>query len=271
MTQRQKIINIVTLICMSIYSGLEIYYLVRRCGKDYDNFLRLAADYGVIVMFTCLGIAFLICGIIMNLALRKYFPHFYESHRCFLWLATISLGIPLLFRAVNNLLLKTSKGYNEFEKKEFVVASNVYLILSTYVPILTSMSSLIFGYLRMRQDKMNSDSGNQKPNTHGGSGELVEYEFDDVMSLSSSAKASEKRSSFLDPPIENYRFIYSGKQQSPKISRSESASPANSKVFYFNNTRQGGKRMPDGIGGIEANKNSKKVKSAIYSPMSDSQ
>ena len=222
-------------------------------------------------MFTCLGIAFLICGIIMNLALRKYFPHFYESHRCFLWLATISLSIPLLFRAVNNLLLKTSRGYDEFNKKEFVLASNAYLIFSTYLPILTSMSSLIFGYLRMRQDKMNSDYGNQKPNTHGGSGELVEYEYDDVMSLASSARASEKRSSFLDPPIENYRFIYTGKQQSPKISRSESASPANSKVFYFNNTRQGGKRMPDGIGGKEATKNSKKIKSAIYSPLSDSQ
>ena len=91
------------------------------------------------------------------------------------------------------------------------------------------------------------------------------------MSLSSSARASEKRSSFLDPPIENYRFIYTGKQQSPKISRSESATPPNSKIFRFNTTRQVGKRMPDGIGVAEANKGSKKIKSAIYSPMSDSQ
>ena len=115
-------------------------------------------------MYAALGIAFLACGITMNIALKQYFPHFYENHRCFLWLATLSLSLPLLLRAVINLAYKESESFKTFFEEEFVIANNLFLIFSTYLPIFTSMFSLIFGYLRKRQEKMTNhdEHGNYK-------------------------------------------------------------------------------------------------------------
>ena len=39
--------------------------------------------------------------------------------------------------------------------------------------------------------------------------------------------------SYLDPPIENYRYIYSGKLQNPNSTKANSMGPNNSKNFYF--------------------------------------
>ena len=148
MTQRQKILNILTIACVSAYSIVSVYFLARRCISEDDSYLKSVTEFGVIFMFACLGIAFLICGVTMNIALKKYFPLFYGSHKCFLWLATISLSVPLFSRAVIDLAYNESKQFEDFYAKEFIVANNLFLIVSTYIPIMTSMSSLIFGYLR---------------------------------------------------------------------------------------------------------------------------
>ena len=105
-------------------------------------------------MFTFLGVAFFYTGVTMNFALKRYFPQFYKNYRCLLWAACFSLTIPLFLRALVNLSERVSAKFQAW----FINPDNVayswtlYLLLSTYIPIITQMSSLVFGFLRTRQD-----------------------------------------------------------------------------------------------------------------------
>ena len=178
-------------------------------------------------MYACLGIAFLVCGITMNLALKRNFPLFYETNSCSLWIATIGLSFPLLLRAVINLIYSYSVAFSNFYIERFIIANNTFIVFSTYIPIVTSMFSLVFGYLRKRQERMKGNLiQGKKPNMYGGSGELVENEFEyDANSYSTIGTASDLQS-YLDPPIENYRVIYQQKTKSPNASRVEFLPPA---------------------------------------------
>ena len=79
------------------------------------------------------------------------------------------------------------------------------------------MFSLVFGYLRKRQEAaMNNSPDNEAYialGMHGGSGELVHPGSEDSSSYRGSALTSDVRS-YLDPPIENYRNIYGGGRSS---------------------------------------------------------
>ena len=154
MQRNTKVLNIITIACMVIYSIPSLLIMFRPCTdityEGYDSY----NDTGIVVVFAILGINFFICGLTMNLALRSYFPHFYNSYCWFLWVACFSLSVPLLLRSITNVLYKYSTAFNKWYEDEFVFSNNTFLVVTTYIPILTSMSSLIFGYLRKRQEKM---------------------------------------------------------------------------------------------------------------------
>ena len=152
-------------------------------------------------MFTLLGVGFFCVGVIMNLALKKYFPNFYDNFSCVLWLACLLLTLPLLFRAIINFSLNRSTSFSNWWSSNFVATQTIYLILTTYIPIVSQMSSLIFGYLRNKQEKM---SNNQHVvGMTGGSPDDTESEY--TNHLYQSYAASENRG-YFDPPIENYRI-----------------------------------------------------------------
>lgn len=77
----------------------------------------------------------------------------------------------------------------------------------------------------------NDQIGGEIVTVHGGSGELVGNAFDDKTSYMSSAMASDLKS-YLDPPIENYRSIYSGKIKGSNGSKIDVLSPHNSNSNY---------------------------------------
>ena len=103
-------------------------------------------------MYGILGIAFFTAGISMNLALKRHFPIFYISHCCTLWTATILLTAPLFFRSSVDLLENISPSFESWYDSEegFIFNITGYVALSTYIPIITQMGSLVFGYLRRR-------------------------------------------------------------------------------------------------------------------------
>ena len=197
--------------------------MIQCTTDDQLSQLESAIDIGVIVMYACLGFAFLVCGITMNVALKRNFPLFYETHCCSLWVATICLSFPLLLRAVINVIYIESAAFKHFFLKRYIIANNTFLVVSTYIPIFTSMFSLVFGYLRKRQEQMRSNLIKfKKPNMYGGSGELEENKLEwDNKSYSSYGTASDLQS-YLDPPIENYRVIYQHKNKSSNASRADS-------------------------------------------------
>ena len=100
---------------------------------------------------------------------------------------------------------------------------------------------------------------------YGGSGELIENASEEKKSNSSSGMTSDLQS-YLDPPIENYRAIYSSKMRSPNASRSNSQS--NQNPNYFTGKKQN-KRGHSGVGGTDSYRNSKVNNPATTSNASD--
>ena len=141
-------------ICITVavsYTLTSLFLCSTPCWSDdsthYEKFLR---DL-ITLMYTFLGVGFFIAGVTMNLSLRKSFPSFYQSFRCFLWTACIFLTIPLFFRAMINFATNMSDDFNtwyETSDEGFLFNITYYLILSTYIPIITQMGSLVFGFLR---------------------------------------------------------------------------------------------------------------------------
>ena len=89
-------------------------------------------------MFCLLGVSFFVVGLTMNLSLRRYFPHFYTSYSCFLWTACLFLTLPLFLRAFINFELSFSESFETWWSNEdrFYMTNTVYLVLSTYIPII---------------------------------------------------------------------------------------------------------------------------------------
>ena len=52
------------------------------------------------VMFSILGLIFLLTGVRMICKTKGHFSHFYTEYKCYLWFATIFLSIPLFFRPI---------------------------------------------------------------------------------------------------------------------------------------------------------------------------
>ena len=73
---------------------------------------------------------------------------------------------------------------------------------------------------------------------HGGSGEMVGNVYDDKTSYMSSVMASDLKS-YLDPPIENYRSIYSGKIKNLNGSRVDVSTPHNSDSNHHTSKKYG--------------------------------
>ena len=90
-------------------------------------------------MFCLLGVSFFSVGVAMNRSLKKYFASFYNRYNCVLWAACLLLTIPLLFRAIINGAQSVSPSFKSWwtDQDRFVVTNTSYLILSTYIPIVS--------------------------------------------------------------------------------------------------------------------------------------
>lgn len=211
MQRSTKVLNIITIICMSCYSIPVLLITFRPCTHKQDNRYDDISDNVSSTMFAILGLVFFICGLIMNMSLKSSFPQFYDSYHWFLWIACFCLSVPLLLRSITNELYAHSQTFNEWYTDQFVFANTTFLIVTTYIPILTSVFSLVFGFLRKRQESMMKNENDKNAymalGMHGGSGELVLPGSENSSSYAGSALTSEIRS-YLDPPIENYRNIY---------------------------------------------------------------
>lgn len=134
----------------TVYSTATLFFMIDPC---FSNEYRFSAANRVLttVTYCILGISFFIAGVAMNLSLKRYFQHFYEMFSCFLWIACICLTVPLFLRAgINGLRTqpKFEAWWSNYEN--FAATNTLFLVFTTYIPILTQMSSLVFGYLRKK-------------------------------------------------------------------------------------------------------------------------
>lgn len=140
--ERTKALNIFAGISICIYTG------AMAGAWWYD------ADLGIMTLFVFagLGIGFLSVGLTMLIVLKRHFTSYYEKIGCKLIIATILLSVPMFIRAINWLGQLESTAYLTFYDNNIAYTNAVYAILTTMVPVVAQMSSLIFGVLKNQKD-----------------------------------------------------------------------------------------------------------------------
>ena len=108
-------------------------------------------EYVTLVTFFMLGFGFLVTGILMLCSLKSHFPIFYQKMGCAIFAATFLLAVPLEIRACNWFLQSKEGGYFNFYQNHFSTADALYAVLSTIVPVVAQLGSLIFGALRRKK------------------------------------------------------------------------------------------------------------------------
>jgi len=66
------------------------------------------------INFIVVGILFAVSGIMINLRIKKYFGVFYMENNILLWVATLGLSIPILFRGSLNVSRVLNKDIEVF-------------------------------------------------------------------------------------------------------------------------------------------------------------
>ena len=96
-------------------------------------------------IFSTVAVTFFVTGMWMIHLLRSHFPTLYQEIACKIWVATFCLTIPLFLKGLNTLLYGRKKKYFNYYSNHFAFVNSFYILLSSLLPIVTQMSSLIFG------------------------------------------------------------------------------------------------------------------------------
>ena len=91
----------------------------------------------------------------------------------------------------------------------------MFFFVTTYIPILMQIFSLIFGFMRNKKVKLLSRYGTEAHNDTGTTKQKLQYAEDsdtddEATSQTMSDTTHKSDNSWFDPPIENYRFYYQG-------------------------------------------------------------
>ena len=108
------------------------------------------------VVFTLLAVLFITLGIVLIRKLKKYFPLFYSQFRKLMITATVFLTVPLTFRAIFDGIKLVDPDFMEWIDADYTrnaIYNFFFFILTTYLPIMGQIMSLVFGYVRHSQSK----------------------------------------------------------------------------------------------------------------------
>ena len=146
---KQRLNNIVCILLAGAYTTATLVFMIDPCISNSARFNN-PNRYLTLIFYGVLGFAFMVTGISMNISLQRYFKHFYNMFSYFLWIACFFLTVPLFVRVAMNILLLHVPKFKAWylNWNNFTFTNTFYLIFTTYIPIVTQMSSLVFGYLR---------------------------------------------------------------------------------------------------------------------------
>ena len=133
-------IMVIFIVDLSIFGVLLAYYLM------YDNVDRfrylLFLLYGC--LFTSFGFAFAIPGFKSLRLIKKHFNGFYQSYKCYIYITTIGLSVPLLFRGIIDLVDHEI----HFLDNHYYLTVIIITILGKFLLFLCQMTSMVFGFIR---------------------------------------------------------------------------------------------------------------------------
>ena len=118
---------------------------------SYSESLKLQFISGI--LFILLGSSFGVSGLLINRRLGVYFQEFYDDNKCVLWVACFGLSVPLIARGILDLARALNKDFDLFILYNIAIYSPSFYVLTDLIPLLFQLSSLIFGYIRNKQEK----------------------------------------------------------------------------------------------------------------------
>ena len=145
--------------------------------------------------YMVLGLIFGLVGLLIKLRLQKEFPLFYEEHGQKINFATIGLMCSLLIRAcIDNMRYFDAAFQNHVETYENIY-NGLLLVFCDIIPIGFQLSTMIFGYIRKKNEKKYRSEAERSQN-------ISENKSDDERSSSAFISTS-NNSSYFDPPLFN--------------------------------------------------------------------
>lgn len=115
---------------------------------------------GTMILFAVLSVVFLTTALILLNALSRFFQQFYFKFKRTLIAVTILMTVPLAFRAVFDGLKALLPSWadlidsNNFNNSLY---NFVFFLLTTYLPIVSQMGTLVFGYARYQKQQEMKD------------------------------------------------------------------------------------------------------------------
>jgi cytochrome b subunit of formate dehydrogenase len=150
--RKTKILNWTCIILafseVTFVMSILVSYLVHASTKKYDLVVHMTSW-----VYLTLGVILLITGITMICVLRINFKVYYNEFKCILWTAAIGMAIPMFFRSVINWLLLKNAGFSLWYLNHLSYTNTMFVLVTTFIPILAQMGSLIFGFTRRSRDK----------------------------------------------------------------------------------------------------------------------
>ena len=152
-------LNYATIGVIILYLFYNFSYFFYGCiyhFKDPDNYYdKVYKNLEVFTQWTfmILAFVFIVLGIVLLTKLKRHFSKFYEEHRCLMITATILLTVPLTFRAVFDGIKVVSPKFMDWVNEDYernALYNFFFFILTTYLPIMGQIMSLVFGFVRLR-------------------------------------------------------------------------------------------------------------------------
>jgi ABC-type sulfate transport system permease component len=108
------------------------------------------------VLSLILAVLFVFIVGCLVIQLRRNFPEFYAQYFCLLITAMTLLSAPLFFRTVLDQLQKIKKFEEYFNSqggRRIAIYNASFFLIANYIPVICQMGTLIFGFVRQKQNK----------------------------------------------------------------------------------------------------------------------
>ena len=130
-------------------------------------------------------------------------------------IATILLTIPLTTRAIFDMIKLIFPSFMVAVDDNYNANASynlIFFMLTTYLPVVCQITSLVFGFVRHKQGKFFGRRGGGDRNINRSPGDPRREDEDDEMYEDdmTDLNVTDNGMGYFDPPIENYRFYYQG-------------------------------------------------------------
>ncbi len=156
-------------------------------------------------LFNILGLVFLATGIAMILTIQAHYPSFYLEYGRLLWIATILLTLPLFVRGINSFFYGKHYCYFTWYNDNFALVNSLYVTFSSILPVVTQMSTLVFGARQQFKKKVKIEQQLLKGSVTENDNTDLDTDSDDEGDTSLNSDNRFSRNVF-DPPLEQFQF-----------------------------------------------------------------